>query len=251
MKRTVMNLTLLLAAIALTLGPISLGPARALAEEKLLPPPYVAVDTHHVLVGVVWDEAVVRKMLPPDVKPVKEMTGGINIYQANRGYFIAPYQAAYFFVDIEGFDSATGQKGRWMLQAVYGPEAKTSSALREFFGAPARIGTSRVEDNPDGTVRAVGILNGQNFVTVEIAPMRNSWQSISFGLKYLGWAEKTKKLTLFEANGIGEFCPAEPISVRVIAPAGDPFAALQPKKVLWAGELINGAFLISHPLPAR
>jgi hypothetical protein len=221
------------------------------AEEKLLPPPYVAADTHHVLVGVVWDEAMVHKMLPPGVKPVKEMTGGINIYQANRGYFIAPYQTAYFWVDIEGLDSATGTKGRWMLQGVYGPEEKTARALRKFYGAPTRLGGSRIEETPDGTMRAVGILNGENFVTVEIQPMRNSWQSITFCLKYLGRVGKSKKLTVFEANGIGEFCPAEPISVKVTAPGGGPFAALQPKKVLWAGELINGAMALGNPLPAR
>jgi hypothetical protein len=251
MKKTVMTLILLLAAVALTIAPSPLGAARVFAEEKLLPPPYVVADTHHMLVAVVWDAAAVRKMLPPGVKPVKEMTGGINIYQANRGYFIAPYQAAYFWVDIEGLDSATGAKGRWMLQAVYGPEEKTARALREFYGAPTRIGGSRIEETPDGTMRAVGILNGENFVTVEIQPMRNSWQSISFNLKYLGRVGKSKKLTVLEANGIGEFCPAEPISVKVAAPTGDPFAALQPKKVLWAGELINGAMALGKPLPAR
>jgi hypothetical protein len=250
-KKVVVDLILFVATIALTIAPVPLGATKAFAEEKLLPPPYVVVDTHYVLVGVVWDEAVVRKMLPPGVKPVKEMTGGINIYQANRGYFIAPYQAAYFWVDIEGFDSATGVKGRWMLQGAYGPEEKTFRAFREFYSAPVRYGGSRIEETPDGTTRAVGILNGQNFVTVEIQPLRNSWQSISWNLKYLGGVAKNKERTFFEANGIGEFCAAEPISVQVTAPAGDPFAALQPKKLLWAGEIINGAMALSHPLPAR
>jgi hypothetical protein len=239
-----------IALITFALG-IALVAAKAFAEEKLLPPPYAVVDTHHVVVGVVWDEGVVRKMLPPDVKPVKDMTGGINIYQANRGYFVAPYQAAYFWVDLEGFDSATGVKGPWLLQGVYGPEEKTSIALREFYGAPTRIGGSRIEETPDGTTRALGILNGRTFVTVEIQPLRNSWQSISWNLKYLGWVAKSNELKFFEANGIGEFCAAEPISVQVTAPAGDPFAALQPKKVLWAGEIIHGAMVLSHPLPAR
>jgi hypothetical protein len=251
MKKKAIVALILFVAIVLANTPVQFGDTSAFAEEKLLPPPYVVADAHFVVAGVVWDEAVVRKMLPPDVKPVKEMTGGINIYQANRGYFIAPYEAVYCWVDIEDFDSTTGAKGRWMLQGAYGPEEKTFLALRKFYGAPTRMGGSRIQETPDGTIRGVGILEGQTFVTIEIQPIRNGWQSISWNLNYLGCVAKSKELIRFEANGVGEFCPAVPISVQVTAPAGDPFAGLQPKKVLWAAEIINGAMALGGPLPVR
>ena len=43
-----------------------------------------------VSVAVVWDEAAIRKALPPGVEAVKGMTGGINIYSVERGYVIGP-----------------------------------------------------------------------------------------------------------------------------------------------------------------
>ena len=54
------------------------------AQDKLPPPPYQMAGTNHVIIGVVWDEAAIRKGLPPGITPVKEMTGGINIYQRRR-----------------------------------------------------------------------------------------------------------------------------------------------------------------------
>ena len=84
--------------------------------------------------GELLDEAAIRKALPPGIEPVKGMTGGINIYSAERGYPMGPYSAVYFYVDIEGFDSPEGIKGRWMLAGAYGPQAKTSAALKAFYG---------------------------------------------------------------------------------------------------------------------
>jgi hypothetical protein len=73
------------------------------------------------------------------------MTGLINVYQVRTGYGIAPYSAVYFSVDVEGFDSASGVKGRWMLQGVYGPEQQAPAALQYWYGMPVRNGSSRKE----------------------------------------------------------------------------------------------------------
>ena len=108
---------------------VSVACGSSAAADPILPPPYQMAGTNHVLIGVVWDEAAVRKVLPPGITPVKDMTGGINIYQAERGYVIGPYQSAYFWVDVEGFDSPEGIKGRWMLAGVYGPVSYTHLTL--------------------------------------------------------------------------------------------------------------------------
>ena len=55
--------------------------------------------------------AKLRAWLPAGVRPVAESTGGIAIYTSHRGFGISPYQAVYFYADIEGFDSASGMKG--------------------------------------------------------------------------------------------------------------------------------------------
>lgn len=235
---------------ALAIG-IALGFASALstAQDKPLPPPYQIAGTNHVLVGVIWDEAAVRKALPPGITPVKEMTGAINIYQADKGYAIGPYQSAYFWVDIEGFDSPDGTKGRWMLAGVYGPEAKTSAALKEYYGRPVRVGTSRFEPTAGGK-RAIGTVNGQDFITVEIKSDPGPCEPVAGLLNYPGLLAKTKQVVVNEIPFVGDGCKAEPVSVNVNAPAGDLFGKFPIAKVIWAAEFKNGAFSFSPPKPA-
>ncbi len=219
------------------------------AQEKLLPPPYQIAGTNHVIVGVVWDETGIRKALPPEITPVKEMTGAINIYQAEKGYAIAPYKAAYFWVDLEGFDSPDGTKGRWMLQGVYGPQNKTSAALKEFSGFPVRNGTSRFEPTADGK-RAIGTVDGRDFVIAEIKSAPDPCQAVAGLLNYPVVSPTTKQIAVNEIPYVGDVCKAEPISATVTAPPGDPFAAFKVTKVLWAIEFKNGAFSLNRPVSA-
>ena len=85
------------------------------AADQIQPPPYLIAGMSVVSVSVVWDEAAIRKALPPGIEPGKGMTGGINITSIERAYMFGPYSVAYFYVDVEGFDSPEGIKGRWML----------------------------------------------------------------------------------------------------------------------------------------
>jgi hypothetical protein len=217
-------------------------PTSGAAEQAPPQPPYLVNGSHHVLIGVVWDEAAVRKVLPSWVKPTKEMTGLINIYQVERGYGITPYEAVYFSLDVEGFDSASGVKGRWMLQGAYGPNEVTSAALKKFYQLPVRVGTSRFESTADG-LRAAGSAVGREVVIAQIRSIDKPCAPASITLNY-----PTPK-GLLEIPVIGESCDAEPVSVEVSAPAGDPFAAFKPVKLLWASEFRNGSFSFSRPVP--
>ena len=218
----------------------ALGAATARAD-GLVAPPYLVAGTNHIIVGVVWDEAAVRRALPAWVTPTEGMTGAINIYQAERGYGLTPYQAAYFWVDVEGYDSPSGVKGRWMLQGVYGPDEKTSATLKQYIGLPVRNGTSRFEETSEGKA-AIGTVNGQDFVTVVIKPS-NECGPGAVTLNY-----PTVK-GLVEIPAAGTVCKAEPVSATVHAPKGDPFAAFTPLKVTWAIEFKDGAFSIARPRP--
>lgn len=221
---------------------VTLNLGVAYGEEKPVAPPFLVAGTNHVLVGVVWDEEAIRKVLPSWLTPAKEMTGLINIYQVQTGYGIAPYQAVYFSIDVEGLDSASGVKARWMLQGVYGPQERTSAALKYWYGLPVRNGTSRFEATAEGK-RAIGTVNGHDFVTVEIKSFPESCEPAPVTLNY-----PTPK-GLIEIPVAGDSCKAEPVSVEVHAPPGDPFAAFRPVKVLWAAEYKNGSFAFTRPLP--
>lgn len=216
----------------------------AQAQGSLPMPPFQMAATNHVIVGVAWDESVIAKMLPAGIRPVAGAPGAINIYTADRGFGIAPYQAVYFWVDVEGFDSPDGTKGRWMLAGAYGPNDNTSTVLREVYGFPVRNGSARLERTADGK-RATGLVGGKEVVVAEVKSSDEC--GAAGGLLYY----PTVKRVVSEIPFAGDWCKAEPVSVNVVAPAGDVFAALKPVKLLWAGEFRNGAFSFGWPTPMR
>ena len=218
------------------------------AEEKIQPPPYEVAGMNGVSIGVVWDEAAIRKALPHGIEPAKGMTGGINIYSAERGYVIGPYSAAYFYADVEGFDSPEGIKGRWMLAGVYGPQPKTSDALKTFYGAPVRPGTARFEPTADGK-RAIGTVNGQDFITAEFKSVPGSCQAAAVLLNYVVLPPETEQLAVNRIPVTMDSCKAELVSAKVTAAADDPFATYPISKFTGVAEFKNGSAAIFPPQP--
>jgi hypothetical protein len=220
------------------------------AEEKIQPPPYQMAVGNFVFVAVVWDDAAIRKALPPGIKPVSGMTGGINIYSVDRGYVIGPYSAVYFWVDIEGFDSPEGIKGRWMLAGAYGPQPTTSAALKLYYGLPVRPGSSRVEPTADGK-RAVATVDGQDVVIAEIKSVPGSCEAAAVSVNYESLSPQTKQVSVLRIPFVGDSCKAEPVSVKITAPPSDPFSAYPIAKVVGVSDFRNGSFAFTVPQAAK
>ncbi len=219
------------------------------AADEVQPPPYEVTGANGVGLAVVWDEAAIRKALPHGIEPVKGMTGGINIYSVEHGYGVGPYSAAYFYVDIEGFDLPQGIKGRWMLAGVYGPDANTSAALKKYMGLPVRQGSSHIETT-GGEAQAIGSLNGRDFVTAQFKPVAGSCQQVAILLNYVSLGPQAEQPVVTRIPLVGESCKAESASAKITAPSGDPFAAFPIVKVAGAGEFRNASFAFSAPQPA-
>lgn len=219
----------------------------ASAQEKLTPPPYVLTGFETIVTGVTWDEAAVRRALPPGVIPAKEMTGGINIYKAAGGYGPGGgYTAAYLWVDLEGLDASDGTKGRWMLAGVYGPSQQATTTFQEFYGLPIRNGSARHEATAGG-VRAVGSYGGRDLVAVEVEIDPAKCAPGGGGVNFLSDMPRTNHLIMISTAFWGEVCPAEVVSARVIAPEGDPFAQFQLRQVNWSFQL-KGSVAAAPPL---
>lgn len=218
-------------------------------QMQLPAPPYLQAGAQVITAGVTYDEAALRKMLPPNVSPTPKFTGGINIYQAPAGNNLALYSAAYLWVDIEGYDSPEGTKGRWMLQGMYGPEP-VPTALRENLGWPVRTGGSRHETTERGK-RGIGLLGDRVVMSVEIKPSTAPCKPIKGTLSYLSQLGPSKTLVVNEIPYVGELCGAEAIAVKVQAPNGDRLNTLKPTEVLWAGEIKNLTFSFSRPKPVQ
>ena len=217
------------------------------ASQSKTPPdlPYLGSGSNNIIIGVVWDEAMLKKMLPPGIKPVKELTGAYNIYQASGGYGVTPYSAVYAWVDVEGYDSADGTKGRWMIAGAYGPDAKATTAFRDLLGFPVRNGNVVLEETVQGR-RGTGKVNGQPVVIAEVKSSALPCDPVAGTLIYP--VQMKGKILVNQIPYAGDWCAAEPVSFKVVATAGDVFAKLVPAKVVWAGEFRNGTFALSAPV---
>jgi hypothetical protein len=217
-----------------------------LAGDAAPPPPYLQTKVDGIGVVVVFDAAAVRSVLPPGIEPVEEMTGGINLYNAEEGYGLTPFSAFYIYVNIKGFDSAGGAKGRWMLQGVYGPETKVSEAIRKYHGFPFRAGESRRVTKDASTV-GIGTLAGQEVVRLVVTSKPTTCKSVAGALNYPGQLDTSRDIVVTQIPYVGELCEADPVSVDITAPAGDPLHKLKPVKILGAITLKN--FATAWPLP--
>ena len=86
-------------------------------------PPYVVGGNQHIIIGITLDEAAVRAALPEGLEPVADLTGGLNLYTSQGGHVAEPYTRSYVWADVEGYDSVSGSKGRWILWAATNPGA--------------------------------------------------------------------------------------------------------------------------------
>jgi hypothetical protein len=204
---------------------------------------------NHVFVGVVWDESAIRKALPPGVRPVPGMTGGINVYQVAQGHVIGPYQSAYLWVDVEGYDAAHGMPARWMLAGVYGPDPKTATALSKYYNVPVRVGGSRFESTAQGK-RAIATLNGSDILTVEIKSGPGEGVMGTFLLHYVSQLASNGQLIVNQIPGVARTREAEVVSASIEAPPGDLFSSFLIKRTDWAVEVLDGAYSFSFPRPA-
>jgi hypothetical protein len=219
------------------------------ADDEAPPPPYqTKCDGFGVLLA--YDEAVVRSLLPPGIEPVDEMSGGINLYTAEQGYGLAPYSAFYFYVHVKGLDSADGTKARWMLQGVYGPSTRVPAALHKYYGLPVRAGESLLESKEASTV-GIGTFAGQEVVRIVVSPKPTTYESEAGIIHFPGQLETTREIVVMQMPYVAEICDADPVSIDVRAPAGDPLNKLKSVKMLGGFAFKNFTFAFPRPVSAQ
>lgn len=214
-------------------------------DGKVPPPPWQVHVSDYLIVGVVWNETAIRKALPPGIKAVAGMTGGIAVYKSDGGYGISPYDSAYGYVDIEGFDTAQGAKGRWILQGLYGPDEKVAAAIRVAYGWAVRAGEVTLTETMRGR-RGVASIGGRDVLDVELNLSALPCSAVGGINHYVGGT--AAKPLVNQIPFTGQWCGGEPVKANVVAPADDPFAALVPVKVIWAGEFRDGAIAFTRPV---
>jgi hypothetical protein len=237
---------------------IALAPLVALLEvfpamaQEIPPPPWLMTGTHGIEVGYALDEKTVRGLLPKGVEPVKELSGGFELYTSPGGYGITPYSAFNVFVDVEGMDMPDGRKGRWMLMGLYGPSEAVAAALRQYHAWPVQAGSARVERNAAGEWVWIGSANGRDFIEVRVRRKADACEMHS-ALDH--WSGKAASGPVLITRIPNTYCwrDVEVAGVAVSATPGSAFAKLQPgnKPISYAVEWENGAWAFTTPIPRR
>ncbi|WP_372893002.1 hypothetical protein [Rhodosalinus sp.] len=223
------------AAVLTTLSAMAL-PA---AAENAPAPPYLMTDANTVTIAVTWKAESLTGLLPAGVTPAEDLSGGLNVYDAEAGYGLTPYSAAYAYVNLAGWDSASGAPARHILGGWYGPDPKVAAAMRTHFGAAVATGDAGQTEDGDlwtGT-------GGDGAGTIELV-VRPSGDCVAGGgtLNYVAEAGGGAGLGLLQIPFTGDYCMAEPVSVEISGPEGSALAQIEVDEMLAGGRLRNGAF---------
>jgi hypothetical protein len=129
---------------------------------------------------------------------------------------LVPYTGSYLWIDVEGFDSPDGTKGRWMVQGWYGPEP-VPSAIRNYMGLPVQLGVTTYQRDGD-RVHAALSSDGVNVIDATITLKEGPIHRSGF-LNYLALGRNLTQPapSAFVVNriaGSNESTPATPVSME-------------------------------------
>ena len=94
--------------------------ASAAGAETAPPPPYLMAGAATVTIAVTWDADSLEGLLPDGVEPADDLSSGSNVYDAEGGFGLTPYIAAYANIKVKGFDSVIGVPPRYINGGWYG-----------------------------------------------------------------------------------------------------------------------------------
>jgi hypothetical protein len=200
-------------------------------------PPYIVRGNTHILIGVTLDEAAVRAVLPAGMEPTEGITGGFNVYRSAGGYNTPAYTRAYVWADVEGYDSASGAKGRWVIWGVTGPGADLSQAEGYDFhdGSAALVERGM-------TIIGIAEQRGSKILRVEIELADGTCGPATGTLNYPVTLPATGKLAMHQYPFAGDVCGASPVSVEVMVGDDHPLNKFKPTSLLWAAQTRNLSF---------
>lgn len=94
-------------------------------------------------------------------------------------------------------------------------------------------------------------MDGHDVITAEIKSVPGSCEAAAISVNYESMSPETKQVSVLRIPFVGDSCKAEPGSVKITAPPGDPFSAYPILKVVGASDIKNGSFAFTVPQPAR
>ena len=202
--------------------------------------PYTLGDGDFIFLGVEWDAESIEDFLPNGIEPVSALTGGINIYFTNEGPWT--WDGAYYWIDVEGFDSPDGTKGRFVMAGQYGPTSVMPTIVSQKYAFPnIRRGSTRHEVSGD-EIRSFMTLAGKDLVETRIKMTGDCYsKKYSNTLYYLGENSEVGIMVLEIPYDMHLMCPAKPEAVIVKAAGMDPYSKMKISKMTWAARVLGSS----------
>ncbi len=210
------------------------------------PPPYQLRGCTFVMVGAQFDRKLAQSLVPDGLEVSDDATGGFYMYVAASGWAVAPFSATLAWVDVKGFDSSDGSKGRAQLVSHYSDPMAT---IAHGWNALSRKGYCRL-GYADGVATGVGGPEGEVHLRMSVQVAADEPTPVA-GTHYYLMVNADGVLTQVPVAYSYDWRPAQPLQFQNLAPAGTILQRLVPKQLHWAGYLTGAVITIGEPLPVQ
>lgn len=221
---------------ALNWGP-NLGLTGGPSPERIHAPPYQNSECTFSVIGVAFDPAALRPVLPAGINPTPECTGGFQIYEPQRGS-LGHFSCVKIWLDVVGYDAPDGSKGRFILHASYSGGGLAATDYYRWrmigpgSGAQHRNGDLVIADGRIGDERALRMVLRPGVTRQPASTGVHNW----LGEDPFGSLCFVSTAFLFEA------WPAEPIALDVGTSNNQYLNRLRPKQLLWGAYFTDAVF---------
>lgn len=226
-------------SIAATVLVLAGAGGAALAADNV---PYVVRGNTHMLIGVTLDEAAVREILPVGLEPADGVTGGIQVYTSNGGEGVAAYTRSYVWVDLAGYDSLTGNKGRYILWLTDTVHADKMGGL----GYLTTTGAPELAE-ADGVLNGKAVVGGQAVFNASVKA--GACGAGTGAINYPSVPKWAEGMAVTQYAFAGQFCGAEMQAMTIEAGADHPLSKLKPKPAGWAAVARDLSFSATPAMP--
>ncbi|MBT4487877.1 MAG: hypothetical protein HOK30_20305 [Rhodospirillaceae bacterium] len=209
--------------------------------------PYVVGGNQHLMIGITLDGAAVRAALPKGLEPTEGITGGLNIYTSKGSAATPAYSRFYVWADVNGHDSITGGKARYILWAATsnGPDKLKKAGNMEVQGA-----TNLTKSGAD--ISGATTVGGTQIVKAAIKLADGPKCGPAAGsLNYPSLPDPAGKLMVTQYTFTATICGAAPVSADIMVDAGHALAKFKPTKLIWAAYAKDLSFAGSPLMPIK
>ncbi len=195
------------------------------------PYPYLGGGGHVIEVGIAFDEAAVRALLPEGLEPAEGFTGGVDIYTNAYGWGVGAFSAGYVWLDLAGDPGPAGAPKRYMVRGYYSTLFYPFDVLK--------LGASTLEEKNGEFIGMAGP-EGTTVLSVTLKGDSTKCTPGVAGMDDYIWGHEAGAYLVTHIPAIGDVCEATPVNVEIATDKDAALAGLTPKALLWAVSIMSG-----------